>query len=319
MSDTFFKELNIPVPDANLDCGGGTQAEQTGAIMIAFEKQLAINPADLVIVVGDVTSSMACSIVAKKLNIRVAHIEAGIRSYDLSMPEEINRIVTDSISDFFFTTTEWASNNLKNAGIREDQVFFVGNIMIDTLMAHKSKLAKPKIWDELKLESGEFIMITLHRPANVDHPLQLKEIIETVLSNVNGVPVIFPIHPRTAGIYSDLGIQAKNMYIVDPMGYLEFNFLVSNSKAVITDSGGITEEATVYGIPCLTLRNNTERPETCEIGTNELVGINPEKIRSALKKLFAGDWKRGSIPELWDGNTADRIVKQLELLARSAK
>jgi UDP-N-acetylglucosamine 2-epimerase (non-hydrolysing) len=235
------------------------------------------------------------------------------------MPEEINRIVTDSISDFFFTTTEWASNNLRNTGVRENQLFFVGNIMIDTLIAHKTKLVKPKIWDELKLETGHFIMMTLHRPANVDDPLQLKQIIETVLSNVEGVPVIFPIHPRTAGIYSDLGIESKNMYIVDPMGYLEFNFLVSNSKAVITDSGGITEEATVYGVPCLTLRNNTERPETCEIGTNELVGVNPEKIKSALKKLFAGNWKKGSIPELWDGNTADRIVKQIELLARSAR
>lgn len=275
MSDTFFKELNIPEPDINLECGGGTQAEQTAAIMVAFEKELMSNPTDLVIVVGDVTSSMACSIVAKKLNTRVAHIEAGIRSYDLTMPEEINRIITDSITDYFFTTTVWAGNNLKKAGVRDDQVFFVGNVMIDTLMANKTRFTKPRIWDELKLQEGNFIVMTLHRPSNVDEPRKLKKIIETILDNVQHIPVIFPIHPRTAKIFTDLGIKADNMHIVDPMGYLEFNFLVSNSKAIITDSGGITEEATIFNIPCITLRENTERPETCEIGTNELAGTDP--------------------------------------------
>ncbi|MDN3658900.1 UDP-N-acetylglucosamine 2-epimerase (non-hydrolyzing) [Ferruginibacter paludis] len=311
MSDTFFIELNIPQPDINLECGGGTQAEQTAAIMIAFEKELVANPADLVIVVGDVTSTMACSIVAKKLNTKVAHIEAGIRSFDLSMPEEINRMVTDSITDYFFTTTKWAGGNLLKAGVEQTRIFFTGNVMIDTLMANQHKFREPAIWAKLKLEKKQFVVLTLHRPANVDEPGKLKEIIETILNNVNGLPVIFPIHPRTAKIFTDLGIEAENMHLVDPMGYLEFNFLVSNSKAVITDSGGITEEATVFGIPCLTLRDNTERPETCEIGTNELVGAQPVKIKMALEKLFNGNWKKGTIPALWDGNTAERIVERI--------
>ena len=311
MSENFFTELNIPRPDINLECGGGSQAEQTAAIMIAFEKELVHNPADLVIVVGDVTGSMACSIVAKKLNTKVAHIEAGIRSYDLTMPEEINRMVTDSITDYFFTTTEWASSNLKNAGIDHDRIFFVGNVMIDTLFANQHRFIKPAIWTALKLEAKQYVVMTLHRPANVDEPDKLREIVNTILYNVEGVAVIFPMHPRTAKIFSDLDIFGNNMHIVDPMGYLEFNYLVKNSKAVITDSGGITEEATVFGVPCLTLRDNTERPETCEIGTNELVGTNPEKIIYALKRVFAGGWKRGSVPDLWDGYSAKRIIKQI--------
>lgn len=314
MSDTFFEELNIPLPDINLECGGGSQAEQTAAIMVAFEKDLLQNPSDLVIVVGDVTSTMACSIVAKKLNTKVAHVEAGIRSYDYTMPEEINRIVTDSITDYFFTTTEWAGNNLRKAGVGDDRIFFVGNIMIDTLLANKAKFNKPGIWDSLLLKEKDYVVMTLHRPANVDEPGKLKKIIETIVTNVNDCPVIFPIHPRTAKQFADLGIAFKNMHTVDPMGYLQFNYLVSKSKAVITDSGGITEEATVFGVPCITLRNTTERPETCEIGTNELVGTVPEKIQSSLNELFSGRWKKGSIPQLWDGNTAGRIVEQLILL-----
>lgn len=314
MSDTFFTELNIPAPDINLECGGGSQAEQTAAIMVAFEKELIANATDLVIVVGDVTSSMACSIVAKKLNTKVAHIEAGIRSFDLTMPEEINRIITDSITDYFFTTSVWAGNNLRKNGVNDEQIFFVGNVMIDTLLANQNRFAKPAIWNELKLMNNQFIVMTLHRPANVDEPEKLKAIIETILNNVQGIPVIFPIHPRTAKIFTDLNMNASNMYVAEPMGYLEFNFLVKNSKAVITDSGGITEEATVFGIPCLTLRNNTERPETCEIGTNELVGTNPENIRLALVKLFNGNWKKGSIPALWDGHTSERIAEQILLL-----
>lgn len=314
MSKTFFTQLNIPNPDVNLECGGGTQAEQTGAIMVAFERELVSNPADLVIVVGDVTSTMACSIVAKKLNTKVAHIEAGIRSYDYSMPEEINRIVTDSITDYFFTTSTWAGNNLKKLGVEKHKIFFVGNIMIDTLMANKMKFVKPPIWQELQLERGRFLVMTLHRPSNVDEPGKLKQIIETVLNNVEGLPVIFPVHPRTAKMLSDLHITLNNMKIIEPMGYLEFNYLVSHSKAVITDSGGITEEATIFGVPCLTLRDNTERPETCEIGTNRLVGTNTDNILSALGLLFTGKWQKGSIPPLWDGATALRIVDHLKTL-----
>ncbi|HOS46809.1 MAG TPA: UDP-N-acetylglucosamine 2-epimerase (non-hydrolyzing), partial [Paludibacter sp.] len=311
MSSTFFEELAIPHPDSNLGCGGGTQAEQTGAIMVAFEKELIANPTDLVIVVGDVTSTMACSIVAKKLNTKVAHVEAGIRSGDLTMPEEINRMVTDALADYYFTTTELANQNLRNTGAREEQIFFVGNVMIDTLLANQHRFVKPAVFDQLRLVEKEYLMLTLHRPANVDEADKLKELMTEIVSNVHGLPVLFPIHPRTAKIFTDLGIKADNLYIVDPMGYLEFNYMVKHAKAVITDSGGITEETTVMGIPCLTLRDNTERPETVTIGTNELVGTNPANIRPALQKLFDGKWKKGSIPELWDGKSAERIVEKL--------
>jgi UDP-N-acetylglucosamine 2-epimerase (non-hydrolysing) len=313
MSSSFFEELNIPEPDINLGAGGGTQAEQTAAIMVAFEKELLANPSDMVIVVGDVTSTMACSIVAKKLNTIVAHIEAGIRSWDLSMPEEINRMVTDALTDYFFTTSEVANQNLRNAGVPEERIFFVGNIMIDTLLSKMADFRKPDIFDLLSLEKGNYLVLTMHRPANVDEAEKLKLLMYEILSNVRNLPVVFPIHPRTARIFSDLGINAPNLYIVEPMGYLEFNYLVQNSKAVITDSGGITEETTVMGIPCITIRDNTERPETCSIGTNELIGTRPEAIKPALNTLFSGNWKKGGIPPLWDGQTAERIV---EILAR---
>lgn len=311
MSETFFEELNIPQPDTNLCCGGGTQAEQTAAIMVAFENELIENPTDLLVVVGDVTSTMACSIVAKKLNTKVAHIEAGIRSWDLSMPEEINRMVTDAITDYFFTTSEVANQNLRNAGVKEEQIFFVGNVMIDTLLVNMPKFSKPSVFDELQLKEKQYLVLTMHRPANVDAAEKLKNTMQEIVNNVKGLPVIFPIHPRTARIFSDLGINANNLHIVDPMGYLEFNYLVKSSKAVITDSGGITEETTVMGIPCITLRDNTERPETITIGTNELIGTKPEAIKPALVKLFSDNWKKGGIPELWDGKAAERIVEMM--------
>lgn len=311
MSETFFGELGIPKPHSNLGSGGGTQAEQTAAIMVAFEKELLENPADLVMVVGDVTSTLACSIVAKKLNTKVGHVEAGIRSFDLSMPEEINRMVTDSISDYFFTTTELANENLKKSGIPPDRIFFVGNVMIDTLLANQLKFKKPTVWHELALENKGYMVLTLHRPSNVDKGETLRNILKEITSGVQGLPVIFPIHPRTAKAFADLGISAPNLHVIDPLGYHEFNYLVQNAKAVITDSGGITEETTVMGVPCLTLRENTERPETVAIGTNELIGTNPDNIYPALKKLFSGGWKKGGIPPLWDGKAADRIVAHL--------
>lgn len=311
MSDTFFEELNIPHPDANLECGGGTQAEQTAAIMVAFEKELLANPTDLVLVVGDVTSTMACSIVAKKLNTKVAHVEAGIRSFDLTMPEEINRMVTDSITDYFFTTTTWAGDNLINSGIPTDRIFFVGNVMIDTLLSNRSKFKKPYFWQEFHLKEKEYFVLTLHRPANVDGASKLKELIHEITSNVKGLPIIFPMHPRTAKVLEEVGINADNLHIVDPLGYHEFNYMVERAKCVITDSGGITEETTVMGVPCITLRENTERPETVLIGTNELIGTNPKAIAPILDKLFENIWKKGSIPELWDGKAAERIVLKL--------
>ena len=312
MSDTFFKELNIPEPDTNLGCGGGMQAEQTAAIMVAFEKELIANPADLVMVVGDVNSTMACSIVAKKLNTKVAHVEAGIRSFDLSMPEEINRMVTDCLADYFFTTTAWAGENLQRSGIPPERIFFVGNVMIDTLLSNQPRFKKPAIWEELGLEQGNYLVMTLHRPANVDDESKFKALLEAIIEASRGLPVIFPVHPRTAKMIESLRLSvSSSLSLIDPLGYLEFNYLVQHAKAVITDSGGITEETTVMGIPCLTLRDNTERPETITIGTNELIGTNPAAIKPALKKLFAGEWKKGEIPELWDGRAADRIVEKL--------
>lgn len=311
MSETFFEELNIPKPDINLGIGGGTQAEQTAGIMVAFEKELTANPADLILVVGDVTSTMACAIVAKKLNTKIAHVEAGIRSGDMTMPEEINRIVTDSLTDYFFTTSETANRNLSRTGVSNERIFFVGNVMIDTLLANIPRLNKPAFYDELALGEKEYIVLTMHRPNNVDEQEKLKATMHEILTNAHGLPVIFPIHPRTAKIFQNIGISSPLLKIVDPLGYLEFNYLVRHCKAVITDSGGITEETTVMHVPCITLRDNTERPETCTVGTNELIGTNPAAIKPALDRLFAGEWKHGAIPELWDGHSAERIVSKL--------
>ena len=500
MSDTFFEELGIPMPDVNLGCGGGTQAEQTANIMVAFEKDLMANPTDLVLVVGDVTSTMACSIVAKKLNTKVCHVEAGIRSWDLTMPEEINRMVTDALADYMFTTSEIANKNLVLSGcslekptpnpflkegehasfantwgahtadstqydllkenaktnrknpteaesvmwdmlkgnnlgyhfrrqhiildyivdficlekglvieldggyhndpqqkaydgyrtahlqrlgytelrfkneellcnpddvikkiketleslpsinslpFREGQgvgslpslqgrggdrlpeerytfprtlqrVWYVGNVMIDTLLANRSRFRKPEVYDALGLEEKQYIVMTMHRPANVDEEAHLKALMEQIITNVHGLPIIFPIHPRTAKIFYNLwGDEEQlkalfpNLHIVAPMGYLEFNYLVERAKAVVTDSGGITEETTVMGVPCITLRDNTERPETCTVGTNELIGTDPAAVKPALDLLFSGQWKKGAIPALWDGHTAERIVEIL--------
>ena len=495
MSDTFFEELGIPMPDVNLGCGGGTQAEQTANIMVAFERDLMANPTDLVLVVGDVTSTMACSIVAKKLNTRVCHVEAGIRSWDLSMPEEINRMVTDSLADYMFTTSEVANKNLllqgcelqaypksfpkgkdfqptpnpflkegecmsfakvfgahtadsmqydllkanaienrKNpteaesvlwdmlkgnnigyhfrrqhiildyivdficldkglvieldGGYHNDpeqkeydaqrtvhlqrlgytelrfkneellcdpvsvigkitetlntlpslqggaggrlpeemyafprmpqRVWWVGNVMIDTLLANRARFRRPAVYDELGLQEKNYVVMTMHRPANVDEEQHLKALMEQIITNVHGLPIIFPIHPRTAKIFYNLwGNEEQlaqlfpNLHIVAPMGYLEFNYLVEHAKVVVTDSGGITEESTVMGVPCITLRDNTERPETCTIGTNRLIGTNPQAVKPALDALFAGEWQPGAIPPLWDGHTAERIVEIL--------
>ncbi len=312
MSGDFFEQLGIPEPDLNLGAGGGSQAEQTAAIMTGYEKALIADRPDLVIVVGDVTSTMACAITAKKLNnIKVAHIEGGIRSGDWTMPEEINRMVTDAITDYFFTTSETANINLRNEGKTDEQIFFVGNTMIDTLLKQMPRLRKPAIFDTANLSEGNYIVMTLHRPANVDEENGLANLIRTIIEHSRNIPLIFPVHPRTAKVLEQTGVKADNLYMIEPLGYLEFNYLVKHAKAVITDSGGITEETTVMGIPCMTLRDNTERPETCTIGTNELLGTNPVAIPPAMDKLFAGDWKKGNVPELWDGKTAARIVEIL--------
>ena len=315
MSGSFFKQLDIVKPDCNLGVGSGTQAEQTAQIMIGYEKLLLSSPSDLCLVVGDVTSTMACAITAQKLGIPVAHVEAGIRSGDWSMPEEINRMVTDSITNYFFTTSKFANENLKTAGVSDDRVFFVGNTMIDTLLANEKRFQKPSFWDDYGLVKNEYFVVTMHRPSNVDGEDNLQRIVNEITKLTRGLPILFPVHPRTAKVLKNLNNFAPKLYLVKPQPYLEFNYLVQNSKAVITDSGGITEETTVMGVPCITLRDSTERPETVTIGTNELIGTDPGNIKPALDRLFAGEWKKGSIPEKWDGKAGERIVSHLmELL-----
>lgn len=311
MSGDFFEQLEIPEPHNNLGAGGGTQAEQTAAIMIGFEKELMENPADLVLVVGDVTSTMACAITAQKLHTKVAHVEGGIRSGDWTMPEEINRLVTDSITNYFFTTSELANENLRKSGVKDEHIFFVGNTMIDTLFKQQPNFKKPAVWDELGLKEREYIVMTLHRPANVDEGEKLQELMNEIVNHSHAVPLVFPVHPRTAKILEGLGVSHPRLHMIEPLSYLEFNYLVERAKAVVTDSGGITEEASMMNVPCMTLRNNTERPETITLGTNELLGTNPKAIQPAMEKLFAGDWKQGLEIPMWDGKTAERIVEVL--------
>lgn len=312
MSGDFFTQLGIPEPQVNLEVGSGTQAEQTAAIMVRYEKLLLEQRSDLCLVVGDVTSTMACAIAAQKLCVPVAHVEAGIRSGDWSMPEEINRMVTDSISNHFFTTSEVANDNLRKAGVAEDHIHFVGNTMIDTLLSNMGRLKPPPFWGELGLVAGEYLVLTLHRPANVDAADGFSRLLVAIGEAARGLPIVFPVHPRTAKTLREVSEVPSNICLVDSQPYLEFNYLVRHAKAVITDSGGITEETTVMGVPCITLRNTTERPETVTIGTNELIGTDPAAIRPALDRLFSGAWKKGAIPEFWDGRTGERIVAILE-------
>ncbi|MBF0614499.1 MAG: UDP-N-acetylglucosamine 2-epimerase (non-hydrolyzing) [Magnetococcales bacterium] len=314
MSGAFFQQLNIPEPDVNLEVGSGTQAEQSAAIMVRYERLLMEQPSVLCVVVGDVTSTMACAIAAQKLCIPVAHVEGGIRSGDWTMPEEINRLVTDAITHHFFTTSHAANDNLRMSGVEEGRIHFVGNTMIDTLLVNLPRLVPPLFWSTLGLVAQNYILVTLHRPANVDQPGHLERLLRAIAAAAGGLPVIFPVHPRTAkslGLLEDVPTQ---IHLVDPQPYLEFNYLARHAKAVITDSGGITEETTVMGVPCMTLRDTTERPETVTIGTNELLGTDPARIAPAMARLMSGQWKQGGIPEKWDGRTGARIVAILERL-----
>lgn len=314
MSGDFFTQLGIPEPHVNLEVGSGTQAEQAAAIMVGYERLLLEERSDVCLVVGDVTSTMACAIAAQKLGVKVAHVEGGIRSGDWTMPEEINRLVTDAITNLFFTTSEVANDNLRRSGVPNDRIHFVGNTMIDTLLANMDRLQPPDFWNRLGLVAGEYIVVTLHRPANVDEAHRLEPLLAAITNGARNLPIVFPVHPRTARTLREVLDLPASFALVDPQPYLEFIYLVKHARAVITDSGGITEETTVMGVPCLTLRNTTERPETVTQGTNVLVGTDPSRLGPVLDQLFAGEWKKGSIPEKWDGRTGERIVALLEQL-----
>ncbi len=314
MSKIFFEELELPNPDFYLGVGSGSHAEQTAKIMMEFEKVLLAERPDCVVVVGDVNSTVACSLVAAKMDIAVAHVEAGLRSFDRTMPEEINRIVTDSISDMLFVSESSGAVNLRREGVAKEKVFFVGNVMIDSLVYYREKARRSTLRNQLELNGKPYVLVTLHRPSNVDERANLDKIIEALALLSEEASVVFPIHPRTKKMLVEYGLQPKvdvlsNIKLLDPVGYLDFLSLMENAHLVLTDSGGIQEETTFLGVPCLTLRTSTERPVTCDVGTNELCG---EDLRLALKRgleILYGKKKAGMIPDLWDGKAAQRIVE----------
>ncbi|MBN1558854.1 UDP-N-acetylglucosamine 2-epimerase (non-hydrolyzing) [candidate division KSB1 bacterium] len=317
MSSTFFVELGLPQPDVYLGVGSGTHAEQTAAILVKVEKFLLQEMPDLIIVVGDVNSTVAASLAAVKLRIPVAHVEAGLRSFDRSMPEEINRILTDSIADYLFVTEQSGLDNLKNEGIPDDRVFFVGNCMIDSLAEHLEKAAALDTLRQFSLTPQAYALMTLHRPSNVDSRENMKKIFCALQEIQSDMPIIFPIHPRTRKMLTVLDLdddmeKMSNIRLTEPLGYLSFLNLMSQAKLIVTDSGGIQEETTFLKIPCLTLRENTERPVTSELGTNQLVGMEPENILAGYKRAMNGFAEKSQIPPLWDGLASKRIIDILQ-------
>lgn len=317
MSESFFDDLGMPRPDVHLGVGSGTHAVQTARIMTEFEPVVLSEKPDWVMVVGDVNSTIACALVCSKLGIKVAHVEAGLRSGDRTMPEEINRILTDAISDLLLTTSQDADANLEREGISKNKIRFVGNVMIDSLLGHLKLAERSTVVSELGLGDGEYAVLTLHRPSNVDDKENLSNILGALISISEKLPIIFPVHPRTRSRIAEFGfgerIANSGIRLIDPLGYLEFMRLYSRARLVLTDSGGLQEETTVLGIPCLTLRNNTERPVTIEMGTNVLVGTDPAAIvREAAKVLESSPTRKGkNIPPLWDGKAAGRICDEL--------
>lgn len=311
MSKVFFEDLEMPQPDFYLGVGSGSHAEQTANVMVEFEKVLLAEKPELIIVVGDVNSTVACSLVASKLNINVAHVEAGLRSFDRTMPEEINRLLTDAISDHLFVSEKSGLINLKNEGIAEDKVHFVGNVMIDSLMYYLSKSEQSTILKTHNLIPSKYILVTLHRPSNVDSNDFLKDLMQLFESVSSERQIIFPVHPRTKKNLLEAGYNndhSKNIILTEPIGYIDFLSLTKNAELIITDSGGIQEESTYLGVQCLTVRNNTERPITVEIGTNQLIGTDLKNVEKAAKEILTGNIKKGNIPELWDGRAAERIT-----------
>ncbi|HID71138.1 MAG TPA: UDP-N-acetylglucosamine 2-epimerase (non-hydrolyzing) [Thermoplasmata archaeon] len=316
MSQVFFEELGIPKPDISLGVGSGTHAKQTATIMMKFEDVVTEEWPDLVVVVGDVNSTLACSLVSTKLHIPVAHVEAGLRSHNWMMPEEINRVLTDRISDYLFTPSRDADENLLNEGIEISKIHFVGNVMIDTLLKHREMAKNSEILSQLGLEYKEYAVLTLHRAENVDDRANLMQILRALEKIQKEIKIIYPIHPRTRLRIKEFGLQPivdslENLLLTEPLGYLDFIYLMDNARFVMTDSGGIQEETTILGVPCLTLRTETERPITVKEGTNIVVGLDWDRIVEEAKKILAGMTKEGRIPEKWDGKAAKRIVDVL--------
>jgi UDP-N-acetylglucosamine 2-epimerase (non-hydrolysing) len=317
MSDVFFRDLGMPAPDAHLGAGSGSHAQQTAKIMVEVEPVILREKPDVVVVAGDVNSTVAVALVAAKLGVAVAHIEAGLRSWDWSMPEEVNRVLTDRISELLFTPSRDADSNLASEGIDPRRVHFVGNVMIDSLHAALPRARESRIHERLGIRKGEYALATLHRPNNVDEPDALEKLL-VALAEVSGrIPVAFPIHPRTrARLTADASLRAKaegarGLKLAEPVGYLDFLALTANARLVMTDSGGIQEETTALGVPCLTVRQNTERPVTVEVGTNALVGTDPAQVVPAAVAVLEGRGKQGRVPDLWDGRAAERIAPLL--------
>jgi UDP-N-acetylglucosamine 2-epimerase (non-hydrolysing) len=323
MSQVFFDDLGLPTPDIYLGVGSGSHAQVTAGVMVAFEKALVQHHPDLVTVVGDVNSTLACAVTASKLRVPIAHVEAGLRSFDRSMPEEINRVVTDALSTWLFTTERDANENLLREGISPDRIHFVGNVMIDTLLHNKDRALQTLVLERFGVEAGQYAVITLHRPSNVDHPDSLQAILGALGRIQERLPIIFPVHPRTRDRIETFGLMDQvntlsSLHVCEPLGYLDFLHLLARALVVLTDSGGIQEETTILSVPCLTLRENTERPVTLTEGTNRLVSNAPEHLAAEVERILSGDIPRGRVPELWDGRAAERIVRIL-LADRSLK
>ena len=324
MSDVFFTDLGLPAPDVHLGVGSGSHADQTGKVMMELEKLFERDRPDLVSVVGDVNSTLAAALVAAKMLIPLAHVEAGLRSFDRTMPEEINRIVTDRLADFLLTPSRDGDENLLKEGVDKARIFFVGNVMIDSLLQAKASAEKLPTLTKLELTPGAYAVCTLHRASNVDDRAILQGLLHVLGTVSESVPVVFPVHPRTRKMLADLGLndtlaRYRSLKLVDPLGYLDFLCLTSQAKLILTDSGGLQEESTALGVPCLTLRENTERPITVEIGTNLVVGMDPAVILREANKILQGHGKKGRIPELWDGHAADRIAELYEQVLLAAR
>lgn len=321
MSELFFRQLNIPEPDINLEVGSASHAVQTAEIMMRFEKVVLEQRPDWVVVVGDVNSTIACALVAVKLDVKVAHVEAGLRSFDRQMPEEINRVLTDAISDLLFVTEPSGVENLRREGVADEKIHFVGNVMIDTLRANREHAERSDVLERIGVPPGGYNVVTLHRPSNVDDPAVFGRILDALEEIQRDLPIVFPMHPRTLSNLRKLGLAERmermsGLKLVEPLGYLDFLKLTAHAAVVLTDSGGIQEETTILGVWCLTIRENTERPVTISNGTNELVGTDPQRIVSAYRRRRGARPDAGRIPELWDGRAAERIAA---ILAESGR